>query len=645
MLLFFMRGHALEVANTAGNLSSQVTDLGITSLKITGTMNAQDFFFIAQNLPDLTTIDLTQVTVKACNLTEPHYWCQDFAADELPVGAFGDMKLTTVSLPEGLKSIGKAAFAGCTHLTGITWPATLDSIGDFAFAGCSSLTAVTLPANVRIVGNGAFMRCTALKSLTVEVSSRLARLEATALMDCPALTTISLGSAVKVMGERALAGSGIKNLDLTTSKNLTTVGDWVMVKTPVTSAKLPPSVTSLGDGAFLYGTQLEEIKLGGKVARLSDYTLAGTALSGNLDLTGVAALGDYALYNVSQLSVVELPATVTWLGTRAMAGMTGMTSLTSKASQVPALGENVWAGVNQSVIPLTVPTGSVELYKAADQWKEFLFGESWIRVDVNGDGEVNIADVNILVNIIQGYIADAATMQRADVNEDNEINITDINTVIYIIMNTHYAPAVADVNDLLRLDDVTINPGQEMELLIKLDHAGDYSALQCDIILPQGLSLVSSKGMRNYVTEEQVVESGAVRTVLYSMEQPKFDDDGDAVISLTVRADNALAVESEIVLSNVMLTDGHHVGWHVADYTARVTNSTGVEDLTANADRVWIEGRTLCIATLADGQARLAAINGMATDLALGTGVNRFELEPGFYVVVLNGNTYKISIR
>ena len=53
--------------------------------------------------------------------------------------------------------------------------------------------------------------------------------------------------------------------------------------------------------------------------------------------------------------------------------------------------------------------------------------------DVNNDGEINIADVNAVIDIILGGSADADLRQRADVNIDNEINIADINTIIGLI--------------------------------------------------------------------------------------------------------------------------------------------------------------------------------------------------------------------
>ena len=54
--------------------------------------------------------------------------------------------------------------------------------------------------------------------------------------------------------------------------------------------------------------------------------------------------------------------------------------------------------------------------------------------DVNGDGEVNLADVNVVIDIILGGTVDDATLKRADVNNDNEINIADVNSIIDIIL-------------------------------------------------------------------------------------------------------------------------------------------------------------------------------------------------------------------
>lgn len=58
------------------------------------------------------------------------------------------------------------------------------------------------------------------------------------------------------------------------------------------------------------------------------------------------------------------------------------------------------------------------------------YTESGIPGDVNGDGEVNIADINAIINIIlSGKIGTDA----ADVNDDGEVNIADVNTVVDVI--------------------------------------------------------------------------------------------------------------------------------------------------------------------------------------------------------------------
>ena len=59
------------------------------------------------------------------------------------------------------------------------------------------------------------------------------------------------------------------------------------------------------------------------------------------------------------------------------------------------------------------------------------------RGDVNGDDEVNVADVNALVDLILGgkATADDETLMRADVNTDAEINLADVNDLIGLILD------------------------------------------------------------------------------------------------------------------------------------------------------------------------------------------------------------------
>ena len=79
---------------------------------------------------------------------------------------------------------------------------------------------------------------------------------------------------------------------------------------------------------------------------------------------------------------------------------------------------------------LTVYKGELELYPI-----KFAGGDCGIKGDVNNDGEINIADINALIDIILGGNADDCTLWRGDFNGDGEIGIADINALIDYILS------------------------------------------------------------------------------------------------------------------------------------------------------------------------------------------------------------------
>ena len=70
-------------------------------------------------------------------------------------------EILSVSLPEGLTSMGDCAFRDCSSLTSITLPNAVTSIGQSAFDGCSSLTSITIPNSVTSIREYAFCDCSA----------------------------------------------------------------------------------------------------------------------------------------------------------------------------------------------------------------------------------------------------------------------------------------------------------------------------------------------------------------------------------------------------------------------------------------------------------------------------------------------------
>ena len=74
-------------------------------------------------------------------------------------------------IPDGVTSIGVAAFYDCKGLTSIEIPSSVTTIGHGAFSGCDNVTSVSIGNGVTTIGDGAFSGCTSLSSVTIYAPS------------------------------------------------------------------------------------------------------------------------------------------------------------------------------------------------------------------------------------------------------------------------------------------------------------------------------------------------------------------------------------------------------------------------------------------------------------------------------------------
>lgn len=172
----------------------------ITSLILPDTVTSvyRLAFFLKSNLQSITfPNNLTSIGEKAFE------GCSALTAAELsgtkitavPDYAFNQCaSLTTVSLPEGLTSIGLLAFGECSNLASVNLPSTLTSIGGSAFYRCSALTEITIPSGVEAIGYRTFESCSSLSKVTL--SEGLKSIGQNAFYSCTSLSEITIPSTV-----------------------------------------------------------------------------------------------------------------------------------------------------------------------------------------------------------------------------------------------------------------------------------------------------------------------------------------------------------------------------------------------------------------------------------------------------------------
>ena len=141
-------------------------------------------------------------------------------------GAFAsNQTLASVTLPDGLVTIGDNAFSQCKALSQVNIPQTVTRIGDRSFAMCTALPAIVVPDSVTYIGENAYLCCISAKTATL--SKNLKTIGASAFQKCESLTNISIPDTVESIGECAFMNCKL-----------------------LTSIYIPYKVTEIGELAF-----------------------------------------------------------------------------------------------------------------------------------------------------------------------------------------------------------------------------------------------------------------------------------------------------------------------------------------------------------------------------------------------------------
>jgi hypothetical protein len=167
--------------------------------------------------------------------------------------------ITSLSLPEGLTTIGNGAFIWCNNLTSVVIPNSVTQIGEAAFRDCRALKSVKMCENVKEIGESAFNNCQKLASITLPEG--LTIINNSVFMCCFELSTITIPNSVKKINAYAFSECN-KMSSVILSNAVDTIGEAAFEYClSLSSITIPESVTYIGEKAFYDCSSLRSIKI------------------------------------------------------------------------------------------------------------------------------------------------------------------------------------------------------------------------------------------------------------------------------------------------------------------------------------------------------------------------------------------------
>ena len=166
-----------------------------------------------------------------------------------------------------------------------------------------------------------------------------------------------------------------RNLTTVTTKmldGLTKIGDGAFRScTSLTSVEIPNSVTSVGRSAFEGCTSLPSIEIPNSVTSIESTTFFGCSSLTSIGIpNSITKIGGNAFNRCTSLTSIEIPSSVTEIGIYSFSYCKNLTRVTVRATTPPTLGYGVFTGTASNLV-IYVPSGSVNAYKAATNWKNY----------------------------------------------------------------------------------------------------------------------------------------------------------------------------------------------------------------------------------------------------------------------------------
>lgn len=333
-------------------------------------------------------------------------------------------------IPQSIVAIGEAAFSNNEKLESIEIPNSVTNISWNAFEYCTSLKSIVFPASVEYIGYSVVTGCQSLESIVVEEGNpkydsrdncnAIIITESNLLM-CGCKNTV-IPNSVEIIGDEAFAYlPDLKSITIPNSVLKIWYGAFEY--TGLETVELPNSLIETSNAMFRGCESLRSVKLPESLTTLSQSTFEGcTALSWITVPSSMNFIGQYAFRGCTGLKTVVLEAPyISKIMDEAFYGCENLTTLQCNSYMPPALGEDVFVGVDKTTCQLLVQEESVEAYKAAEEWCDFLNTTDVEKVKVEESG---IAVENgRLINNGSGRI-DVYSLSGAKVYSGNDAEVS-----------------------------------------------------------------------------------------------------------------------------------------------------------------------------------------------------------------------------
>lgn len=411
----------IVINSTPGHLKDSITAAGkdyreLQNLKITGEINALDFYFMRDSMTLLKALNLKPVKIARTD-TLLHFGsgsCQPrtYLEDEIPEGAMSNKtSLLQLILPDKLKIINVAAFTECKNLTGsliipdgvtkieagafyncksltgtLSLPNTVTSIGDGwdrwwyggTFGYCGFTCELILPTNLEYIGTTCFAECTNLYG-SLHLPDKLKTIEAGAFHNCRNLTgNLTIPQEVTAIPETAFASCGFDGT-LTLHDGIVTIGEAAFQDTHFKGElTLPKDLVVLSNSVFCGCDFSGKLKLPQGLRTIGSNVFGSYSsgsnwrLMGTLEIPeGVLSIGQGAFYNCWGLEGIILPESLESIQNEAFYQCYGIGSIVCKGAIPPHVQVGAFDGVAKDNFTLEVPESAIQQYQAAVGWSDF----------------------------------------------------------------------------------------------------------------------------------------------------------------------------------------------------------------------------------------------------------------------------------